>query len=122
MYGEDIELCWRLQRDGWVVRLEGDVVVPHIGNVAGAKAWGWQRGRRVWATTYDLDGLLRGRTHARAFAAVNALAVGTHLLVNRAGALAGGPAGTRRRHAAGQLRAELPVHVRAALHGPPPPL
>lgn len=118
MYGEDIELCWRLRQRGWQVRLEGDVAVPHVGNAAGEQAWGWERARRVWSNSYDLDAMLRGRAHARALAAVNAAAVGAHLVANRFGALVGGPAGERRRHVAGQHRAVLPVHVRAALRGP----
>lgn len=121
MYGEDIELCWRLRRDGWEVRLEGDVVVPHVGNAAGEQAWGWQRDARIWATSYDLDAQLRSRRHARAWAAVNTAAVGVHLVANRVGALRGGPDGLRRRHAAGRFRAVLPTHVRAALRGPQAP-
>lgn len=121
MYGEDMELCWRLRRDGWRVRLEADVEVPHVGNASGEKAWGWQRARRYWSVSYDLDALLHGRRHAQAYALLNATSTAAHLVANQAGRLAGGPAAERRRHAAGQLRAVLPVHVRAALHGPPPP-
>lgn len=121
MYVEDIELCWRVHRDGWTVWFEAGVDVPHAGNASGAQAWGWTRGRRFWAATYDFDATAHGAAHARAWAAVNAAAGATHLVLNRAGALAGGPAGERRRHAAAELRANLPVHVRAALRGPPLP-
>lgn len=121
MYAEDIELCWRLRRAGWEVRLEGDVVVPHIGNAAGDQAWGWRRNARIWSTSYDLDAQLRGRGHARAWAAVNSAAVGVHLVANRVGALAGGDAARRRRHAAALHRATLRTHLRAALRGPLPP-
>jgi GT2 family glycosyltransferase len=121
MYVEDLELCWRLRHAGWEVRLEADIEVPHIGNASGAQAWGWKRARRFWAASYDFDALARSRAHARAWAAVNLLAVSTHLVSNRLGSRAGGEAGERRRHAAGQLRAVLPVHARALLHGPPPP-
>ncbi len=71
MYGEDIELCWRLARDGWHRRYEADVVVPHEGNVAGAKAWGGRRTERWLATTYDWYARDRGRFAARRWAAAN---------------------------------------------------
>jgi N-acetylglucosaminyl-diphospho-decaprenol L-rhamnosyltransferase len=121
MYAEDIEICWRLRRDGWTVWLDAEVEVPHASNASGAQAWGWTRGRRFWAASYDFDALAHGPAHARTWAAVNAAAGATHLVANRAGALAGGPSSERRRHAAAELRANLPVHVRAALRGAPPP-
>src|SRR5581483_1809416 len=31
MYAEDLELCWRLHRDGWEVWLDAEVAVPHVG-------------------------------------------------------------------------------------------
>src|SRR5258706_293331 len=104
MYAEDIELCWRIHRDGWDVRLEADIEVPHIGNAAGAQAWGWKRARRFWAASYDFDALAHSRSHARAWAAVNLAATTAHLAANRVGALAAGPTGERRRHAAGAMR------------------
>jgi N-acetylglucosaminyl-diphospho-decaprenol L-rhamnosyltransferase len=112
MYVEDLELCWRLHVDGWETRLEADIEIPHVGNASGEQAWGWKRSRRFWAASYDFDGQAHGQLHARAWAAVNAVAVGLHLVANRLGG---------RRHAAGELRAQLPVHVRAALRGPPAP-
>jgi hypothetical protein len=118
MCAEDIELCWRLHRNGWEIRLEGDVAIPHVGNAAGEQAWGWTRSRIFWANSYELDADLRGPAHARAWAAVNAAAVAAHWAANRAGRVAGGASAERRRHAAGQLRAVLPVHLRAALRGP----
>ena len=121
MYVEDLELCWRLHRAGWGVRLEADVEVPHIGNAAGAQAWGWKRARRFWAASYDFDALAHSRAHARAWAGVNLAATTVHLAVNRAGARVGGEVGERRLHAAGAMRALLPVHARALVHGPPPP-
>ncbi|MEY2570869.1 MAG: hypothetical protein QOE63_1219 [Acidimicrobiaceae bacterium] len=121
MYAEDIELCWRMHRDGWDVRLEADIEVPHIGNAAGAQAWGWKRARRFWGASYDFDALAHSRSHARAWAAVNLAATTVHLAANRVGALSAGPAGERRRHAAGAMRALLPVHVRALVRGPEAP-
>ena len=119
MYVEDIELCWRLQHAGWEVRLEGDIAIPHVGNAAGAQAWGWKRGRRFWAATYDFDEQVRGRMHARASAVVNLTATGLHYAASRIGERRRGPSGERSRHLAGELRSLLPVHARAALSGPP---
>lgn len=71
MYGEDVELCWRLRREGWRVRLEGDVTVPHVGNASGAQAWGTERSIRWLVPTYEWYALARGPAAARLWAAVN---------------------------------------------------
>jgi GT2 family glycosyltransferase len=121
MYVEDLELCWRLHRQGWTVRLEADIEIPHVANASGAQAWGWKRAQRFWAASYDFDALARSRTHARAWAALNSVAVGLRFVANRAGSRVGGVVGEQRRHAAGELRAVLPVHLRTALRGPVSP-
>jgi GT2 family glycosyltransferase len=71
MYGEDIELCWWLAQRQWRRRYEADVVVPHEGNVAGAKAWGERRTERWLPTTYDWYARDRGSAAARRWAAAN---------------------------------------------------
>jgi GT2 family glycosyltransferase len=116
MYVEDIEVCWRLHRDGWEVHLCADVAVPHVGNAAGEQQWGAARAPRYWAASYDFHALAHGRPLARAWAATNAAAVALHWVA------------ARLRHNDGfaaNLRAVLPVHVRAAALGPrapePPP-
>jgi GT2 family glycosyltransferase len=117
MYAEDLELCWRLARDGWRIELVAEVVVPHVGNAAGAQAWGSERDRRWWGATYDLYARERGVGAMRRWAVVNTAGVLLHLASNRAGALLPGAGRARRRHTAAALRAVLPVH-RAALRGP----
>ena len=72
MYVEDLDLCWRLRRDGWEVELAGDIAVPHIGNAAGSQHWGSGREDRVWAATYDWCARELGPITARAYAALNA--------------------------------------------------
>jgi GT2 family glycosyltransferase len=72
MYAEDLELCWRLHRAGWRVRLEGDIAVPHVGNASGAQAWGDQRTVRWLVPTYQWYEQARGPAAARRWAAVNA--------------------------------------------------
>ena len=72
MYAEDLELCWRLHRNGWRVRLEGDIAVPHVGNASGAQAWGDQRTVRWLVPTYQWYEQARGAAAARRWAGVNA--------------------------------------------------
>jgi len=40
MYAEDIDLCWRLERNGWRNLLREDVTIVHHGNAAGIQRWG----------------------------------------------------------------------------------
>lgn len=111
MYGEDLDLCWRLAAGGWERRIVPTVTVTHVGNVSGAAAWGAGRSVRVWEATHDWYRVRRGVRRAQIFAAANVLAVAWR------GALAAG----RRR--AGRpvppwdigLRALLRVHARAVV-------
>lgn len=111
MYGEDIELCWWLARRGWRRRYEADVVVPHEGNVAGAKAWGDRRTERWLATTYDWYGRDRGRAAARRWAAANTAACA---------AVAARLAVTGHRREMVSLARLTGVHARAIVHLPVP--
>ncbi len=119
MYVEDLDLCWRLARAGWRRRLEADISVPHLGNAAGAMAWGDARTERWLRESLDWYARAHGRRAARAWALLNA--GGVALRAARAG-LARGVA--RREGAAeelAQLRRLLAIHLRAAAAGPPPP-
>lgn len=118
MYVEDLDLCWRLRRDGWEVRFQPEAVVEHTGNAAGEQAWGADRAARFWAASYDFFAQARGSGPARAWAAVNTAGAVTHLVANLIGAVAGGNAGPRRRSTVSALRRVLPVHARAAVLGP----
>jgi N-acetylglucosaminyl-diphospho-decaprenol L-rhamnosyltransferase len=80
MYVEDVDLCWRLQQKGWRVRLEGDIEVTHVGNAAGAQAWGAGRTARWWAATYDWVRFRRGEGSARRYATINTIGVNGLLL------------------------------------------
>jgi GT2 family glycosyltransferase len=75
MYVEDLDLCWHLASTGWRRRLEADVTVTHVGNAAGAQAWGATRPTRWQWATYDWFAVRRGPTARRGYAAVNALGV-----------------------------------------------
>jgi len=72
MYVEDLDLCWRLHREGWEVELAGDVAIPHIGNAAGSQHWGAGREARVWAATYDWCAAELGSVSTRLYAGLNA--------------------------------------------------
>lgn len=84
MYVEDLDLCWRLHRDGWLVELAGDVAVPHVGNAAGAQHWGAARDLQVWAATYDWCADALGPTRTRAYAALNTTGAAVKGLAQRA--------------------------------------
>ena len=132
MYAEDIELCWRLRRAGWAIRLEGDVVVEHEGNASGAQAWGSTRTVRWLVPTLEWFARDRGGLRLRLWAAVNVVAYAwlrakwrllARLRPRRFGHLAGwaadaaAPASVHRQVLRGGPAA---VHHLAA--GPPPPL
>jgi hypothetical protein len=114
MYVEDLELCWWLARRGWRRRLEADVRVPHVGNAAGAQAWGDDYDRRCFDAIYDWYQRDVGARPVRVMAAFNALNAGSRAVVGR---LANRPA----EHVANRSRAAR-YHAMIARHGPPPPL
>jgi GT2 family glycosyltransferase len=109
MYVEDLDLCWRLARTRWRRRLEADVDVIHIGNAAGAQAWGSERTARWLDASYDWYQLVHGKMAARWWAAVNTAGVLT--------LLAAGSVISSYRALAGGLRAMLPIHLHVLLHG-----
>jgi len=75
MYAEDVELCWWLSRRGWRRRLEGDVTVTHVGNAAGAQAWGSGRTRVHLEAAADWMERDRGRLYTAAWRGTTALSV-----------------------------------------------
>lgn len=85
MYVEDVDLCWRMGRAGWRVRFVPDAVVAHVGNAAGAQAWGDERTARWMAATYDWCRAERGTlwTWCWGSLSVGALAVRTLLATAR---------------------------------------
>lgn len=119
MYVEDVELCWRLAQHGWRRRLEGDIVVPHVGNAAGAQAWGTSRTERWLTGTYDFYALARGERRARAWAAVNVLGASWVAVRYAVRGLARGPRRGRPQLAfAREILRTVPVHARALAAGP----
>jgi GT2 family glycosyltransferase len=122
MYAEDLELCWRLRASGWRIRLEADIAVTHVGNAAGAQAWGSERTARWLDATYDWYADARGAGHARAWAAVNTLGVGVKLVANRALVAAKGRRSADAWSRTQQFRELLPLHARKLIRGARAPL
>ena len=119
MYVEDLDLCWRLRRGGWRVRFEPAVDIPHVGNAAGAQAWGERRTARWLDATYDWYAVVRGPRAARAWGAVNAVGVAAKLVGTRLVLAARVPWRREQRWWwYGQLRSWLPIHVRKVVRGP----
>lgn len=73
IYGEDMELCWSLQRSGWRVVLDPAVEVVHVGNVTGERAFGASREHRWLDATYDWYVSTHGTAAARRWAAANTI-------------------------------------------------
>ena len=123
MYAEDLDLCWRLADRGWTTWLvaEPDVAVPHVGNAAGAKAWGSTRSLRYWAATYDVVAQRRSRRSARRLGsgAFVASVIATGREASRS------LVGRERHHHRGMVRVRLSearLHGRVAVLGPALPL
>lgn len=122
MYVEDLDLCWRLRRRGWRVRLEPSVEITHVGNAAGAQAWGEERTARWLDATYDWYALERGPLRARVWGAVNLAGVAVKYAANRAAAALHLPGSGARGWWLGQLRRWIPLHARKLVRGPHAPL
>jgi GT2 family glycosyltransferase len=76
MYGEDLELCWRLRRSGWRVAICGDATFVHAEGVSAAATWNEQeRARRLVTGIAGALRLTRGRVWTRVYAASTALAL-----------------------------------------------
>jgi N-acetylglucosaminyl-diphospho-decaprenol L-rhamnosyltransferase len=117
MYVEDLDLCWRLSQRRWRCRLEPSARVMHVGNAAGAQAWGSGRTARWWQATYDWYRFRRGTPAVRRYATVNTLGVAFLLArakLHRRLRGARTPADTEGRITdLGQI---LPTHVTMARH------
>src|SRR5207302_6226400 len=111
MYVEDLDLCWRLHRTGWRVALDASVSIPHVGNAAGAQAWGPDRIVQWLEATHDWYVLERGPSQARLWAAINLVGVALDLAVSCLLLLLGPDRGGARRPI-GDLRRMLAVNAR----------
>jgi GT2 family glycosyltransferase len=74
MYGEDLELCWRVRRAGWKVAICGDATFTHTGGSSAAATWGEEeRSERLAAGIASALRLIRGRIWTRVYAGILAL-------------------------------------------------
>ena len=122
MYVEDLDLCWRLHADGWRVTFDASVSIPHVGNAAGAQAWGDDRTARWLDPTYDWYALEHGTARARLWAAVNVAGLAVKLVFATLGSLLPLRGRARRRAWAAQLRTWLGMHGRKLTGGARAPL
>ncbi|HUC05070.1 MAG TPA: glycosyltransferase family 2 protein [Acidimicrobiales bacterium] len=125
MYVEDVDLCWRMARGGWRCRLEPSARVLHVGNAAGAQAWGDSRSIRWWQATYDWYRFRRGVPAVARYARTNTVGVGMLLAEARLRRRLKGRFGASEAGRIADLEAILPLH-REMAHNPagafvPPP-
>jgi GT2 family glycosyltransferase len=121
MYVEDLDLCWEMAQRGWRRVFHPEVEVVHIGNAAGAQAWGSDRVTRWLRATYDWYRLRHGAFAARRWAAANTVCVLLRLALTLIRKVLGRPVRPWER----DLRRALPIHVEAMVGGdrvsPDPP-
>jgi len=72
LYAEDIDLAWRLRREGWATRYEPTATVRHAVSASTTQAWGDERAQRSMAASYTWILRRRGRLAAWSVAAINA--------------------------------------------------
>jgi GT2 family glycosyltransferase len=106
MYGEDLDLCWRLHRNGWRVVYVPGVTVMHAGGASTSQAFGAATGNLpVLKAHYGWLARRRGPWTARAFWAVSASGAAFRVLLYSLGSAVGiRGARSRRRGAAEWLR------------------
>lgn len=71
MYAEDIDLCWRLARAGWLIRYEPTALIRHELSASTSRTFGEEVDTRSVAATYAWMRRRRGPTAAAATAAVH---------------------------------------------------
>ena len=117
MYVEDLDLCHRLARRGRVTWLDLDVEVVHVGNAAGAQAWGDARDRRWWWATYDFVHLTAGASVLRQLAGLHLLSAVGHLVGAVAASIPRRPGRRRHRDRVRALARVLDVHALVLARG-----
>jgi len=120
MYVEDLDLCWRLSRAGWRRRFEPDFEVVHVGNAAGAQAWGDMRTERWLAASYEWYAEARGERSLRVWAAINGAGVGWMAFRHALPGLIAPRRWPQSRKLARQFGRLARLHARAAVRGRPP--
>lgn len=73
MYAEDLDWCWRANRQGWEIWFTPDAVVRHVGNASGAQRYGAERERVVIANANVIARRHLGRPRVAAWRTLNAV-------------------------------------------------
>jgi len=79
MYAEDLDLAWRLRRDGWRMVYEPDAWVGHVHESATRQAFGARTLERFMAASYDWMARRRGAAVTFMVATVNLCGAGARL-------------------------------------------
>jgi GT2 family glycosyltransferase len=119
MYVEDLDLCWRLSRAGWRRRFEPDFEVVHVGNAAGAQAWGSMRTERWLTASHDWYAEARGEPAMRAWAAINGAGVAWMAIRHGVPGLIAPRRSPQSRTLARQFGRLARLHARVAFRGRP---
>lgn len=99
MYGEDVEWCWRIRRAGWRIGVCSTVQLQHATGSSARRTFGDDdRDFRMTAGMHHACRIMYGSLHARALAAVTALALTIETVAPRRD----GPYRRRARVAAGR--------------------
>lgn len=69
LYGEDIELCWRIRQTGWLVGVCAATAFQHDGSASAVRSFGWRETQeRVAAGIHAATIRIRGHRTARLIA------------------------------------------------------
>jgi N-acetylglucosaminyl-diphospho-decaprenol L-rhamnosyltransferase len=103
MYVEDLELCWRLQGQGWAVVVRPDVTIVHHGGASATQRWGERTNLELKGlpNLYEWLATARSTRTARATALLNVMGLEAKKCLLALGASLGrrGRANDRRRRA-----------------------
>ena len=83
MYAEDLDLCWRLAREGYATHYEPGAVVHHAESAATTVAFGEDKTARFMTATYRVLVRRRGKALALATALVNIAGAAARVVVGR---------------------------------------
>ena len=100
MYVEDLDLGWRLRRDGWAIRYEPAARIHHAESASTAAAWGDERYARWHASTYAWLLRRRGSAITRLVAGLNVVGFFVRAVVHAAAAVGGSKRSSQARRAA----------------------
>jgi GT2 family glycosyltransferase len=84
MYGEDLDLCWRLAHEGWLTRYEPRGRVRHVMSAAAGKAFGETMTDKAMSATWSWMARRRGLAATWALAAIRVAEGAAEMVLFRA--------------------------------------